>query len=80
MYIVATDLTANFNPTAINVVFSVLSPVANTAAEAFLDADATVPDMNATIAEAARQACRAAGQDVDNGAPVTIIGGIAQVN
>lgn len=68
------------NPSSnIYLTFQVVSPVTQTGAEALIDDDATEAQINAAIAEAARQACRQNGEDVDTDAPVLIFGAVVQV-
>lgn len=47
--------------------------------EAFEDDAATSEDINAAIAEAARNVCRANNESIDNDAPVMIFGAAVQV-
>lgn len=60
MFIVVTNIQANYNPNAMNFVFTVLSSGGtNTTVETFCDSDATVTDIHEAIGAEARQACRA---------------------
>lgn len=79
MYIAVAGFQIGSNPSAIYLIFPVISSGGtNTNAEVYLDDDATAAEMQADIAEAARQVCRANGENIDAGAPVTIFGGVVQ--
>lgn len=79
-YIAVTNIAANGNPNSFYLAAIVVSSGnTNTGIEVYADDDATPEQINAAIAEAARDACRANSENIATDAPVMIFGGAVQV-